>query len=106
MVELIDKRHTLCKNISMKQFDWGSEKNQLLRKERGISFEQVVFWIMNGGLLDTIEHHNPEKYPNQRIFVVNIDEYVYLVPFVEDERVVFLKTAIPSRKMTRQYLGR
>ena len=96
----------MCKNVVMKQFDWGAEKNLWLKKERGISFEQIVFWIMNEGLIDTITHYNPKRYPNQRIFIVNIDDYIYLVPFVEDERTVFLKTAIPSRKMTRQYLGK
>lgn len=80
-------------------------KNEELRQERQVTFEEVVFYIMHGGLLDTIEHPHPGKYPNQRILVVNIRDYVYLVPFVETEDSIFLKTIIPSRKMTKKYLG-
>ncbi|MBN1586269.1 MAG: BrnT family toxin [Candidatus Omnitrophica bacterium] len=89
----------------MKLFDWDLEKNQQLIRERGISFEEIVFHITQGGLLDIIEHPNKKKYPSQRIFVVNVENYVVLVPFVESGKGVFLKTIIPSRKMTRQYLG-
>ncbi len=89
----------------MKYFDWNNEKNEELLKDRGVSFEEVVFCIMNDGLLDVIEHPNKSKYPNQNIFIVDIDNYVYLAPFVEDDEVVFLKTIIPSRKMTKKYLG-
>lgn len=89
----------------MKYFDWSNEKNEELIKERGISFEEVVFCIMHDGLLDIIEHPNKDKYPNQNIFIVEIDNYVYLVPFVEEDGFVFLKTIIPSRKMTKIYLG-
>ena len=72
---------------------------------RGVSFEDVVFYLQQGTLLDDLEHPNPEKYSNQRIFVLEIDEYVYLVPYVEDRSEIFLKTIIPSRKATKQYLG-
>ena len=89
----------------MKQFDWNEEKNELLRGERGITFEEVVFYISRDGLLDIIEHPNQKTYPEQRIFIINIDEYVYLVPFAESEKQIFLKTIIPSRKMTKIYLG-
>lgn len=89
----------------MKYFDWSNEKNEELIKDRGISFEEVVFCIMHDGLLDIIEHPNKDKYPNQNIFIVEIDNYVYLVPFVEEDGFVFLKTIIPSRKMTKIYLG-
>ena len=89
----------------MKYYDWNNEKNKELIKDRGISFEEVVFCIMNDGLLGVIEHPNKSKYPNQKIFIVNINDYVYLVLFVEDDEVVFLKTIIPSRKMTKIYLG-
>ena len=88
----------------MKYFSWDNEKNQQLRRERNVSFEQVVFYIAQGYLLDIVEHANPEKYRGQRIFIVNIANYAYLVPFVETEREVFLKTIIPSRKATRKYL--
>jgi len=89
----------------VKYFDWSEEKNEELIKERGISFEEVVFWIMQEGLLDIIEHPNKNQYPNQRIFIVDIEGYVCLVPFVEDDEIIFLKTIIPSRKMTKKYLG-
>jgi len=88
----------------MKYFSWNEEKNELLKEERQISFEDVVFYIEQGFLLDILEHPNQEKYQGQKIFVVQIDEYAYLVPFVEDEREIFLKTIIPSRKATRKYL--
>jgi len=89
----------------VKYFDWNVDKNDELIRERGISFEEIVFCIMHDGLLDIIEHPNRENYPNQKIFIVNIADYVYLVPFVEDEKTIFLKTIIPSRKMTKKYLG-
>ncbi|MBN2271532.1 MAG: hypothetical protein JXN61_13020 [Sedimentisphaerales bacterium] len=89
----------------MKHFDWNADKNEELRSARGITFEEVVFSVVRGGLLDIIEHPNPKKYPGQRILVVDVDDYVYLAPFVETDEVVFLKTIIPSRKMTKKYLG-
>ena len=89
----------------MKPINWNATKNQQLIAERGISFEDVVFCIQQGGLLDEVEHPNGAKYPGQRIFVVNIDDYVYLVPYVENRKEIFLKAVIPSRKATKQYLG-
>jgi len=89
----------------MKPINWNSTKNQLLISERGISFEDIVFCLQQGALLDDIEHPNNDKYPNQRVFVVNLDDYAYLVPYVEDRKEIFLKTVIPSRKATKQYLG-
>ena len=89
----------------MKYFDWDDAKNVRLRTARGIGFEDIVFHIERGDLLDILEHPNPDRYAGQRIFVVRREGYVYLVPFVEDEQTVFLKTIIPSRKATRQYLG-
>ena len=89
----------------MKTFNWNAEKNQELMESRGVSFEDVVFYIQQGTLLDDLEHPNPEKYSNQRIFVLEIDDYVYLVPYIEDSKEIFLKTIIPSRKATKQYLG-
>lgn len=88
----------------MKYFSWNEEKNELLREERQVSFEDVVFYIDQGFLLDILEHPNQEKYKGQKIFVVQMDNYAYLVPFIEDEREVFLKTIIPSRKATKKYL--
>ena len=89
----------------MKYFSWNPEKNIALIRERGISFEEIVFHIEKGDVLDLLEHPNHERYPNQRVFVVDVEGYAYVVPFVEDEVEVFLKTIIPSRKATRDYLG-
>lgn len=89
----------------MKPYDWNDEKNEWLRQERGITFEDIVFHLAQGGLLDTIQHPNQRQYPGQRVFIVNVEGYACLVPFVEDDKAIFLKTIIPSRKMTRQYLG-
>jgi uncharacterized DUF497 family protein len=89
----------------MKPINWNFTKNQQLIVERGISFEDVVFCIQQGRLLDDVEHPNSDKYPGQRIFVVNIDDYVHLVPYVENRKEIFLKTVIPSRRATKQYLG-
>jgi len=89
----------------MKPYDWNDEKNKWLQQERGVAFEDVVFHLSQGGLLDTIEHPNQQQYPGQKIFIVNVEGYAYLVPFVEDDEMIFLKTIIPSRKMTKQYLG-
>jgi hypothetical protein len=88
----------------MKPFRWGPEKNDQLHLERGVTFEQMVVAIEAGGLLDVLPHPNPAKYPNQRILVVSCEGYVYLVPFVEQADHRFLKTVIPSRKATRDYL--
>ena len=87
-----------------KAFDWDDEKNAKLRTERGIGFEEIVFHIERGDVLDILEHPNPARYGGQRIFVVRRENHVYLVPFVEDEKIVFLKTIIPSRKATKRYI--
>ena len=89
----------------MPYFSWDPDKNELLRRERGISFEEIVFHIERGEVVDLLEHPNQGRYPRQRIFVVAVDKYAYLVPFVESADEVFLKTIIPSRKATRKYLG-
>ncbi|OGR82415.1 MAG: toxin [Elusimicrobia bacterium RIFCSPLOWO2_01_FULL_64_13] len=87
-----------------KRFAWDAGKNDWLKANRGISFEEVVFSIEQGGLLETTGHPNKARYPNQRMFTVLVSHYVYLVPFVEDQAAVFLKTIIPSRKSTRKFL--
>ena len=89
----------------MKYFAWDDDKNAKLKAERGIGFEDVVFHIERGDLLDTVDHPNPSRYAGQRMFIVRRDDYVYLVPFVEDEHTMFLKTIIPSRIATKQYLS-
>ena len=88
----------------MKCFVWNGEKNEQLKAERGVSFEEIVFHVEKGQVLDILEHPDQMTYPGQRIFVVEIEEYAYLVPFVEDAHEVFLKTIIPSRKATKEYL--
>jgi hypothetical protein len=88
----------------VKYFSWNRGKSESLKKGRGASLEGVVFHIERGDLLDVLEHPNQERYPGQRIFVVNIDDYAYLASFVEREAEVFLKTIIPSRKATNIYL--
>ena len=85
--------------------NWNTEKNIRLKAERGVSFEGVVSAMSNGGLLVVLDHPNTDQYPNQRMFVVRIRGYAYLVPFVETKQEVFLKTIIPSRKATRIYLN-
>lgn len=89
----------------MKPFRWSPEKNDTLRADRGVSFESIVVAIESDGLLDVLAHPNPAKYPRQRVLVVAYDSYAYLVPFVEEEDYFFLKTIIPSRKATRDYLN-
>jgi uncharacterized DUF497 family protein len=88
----------------MKPFRWSAEKNELLKLSRGVSFESIVVAVESDGLLDIVEHPNVTKYPNQRVLVVSFDGYVYLAPFVEEADYFFLKTVIPSRKATRDYL--
>lgn len=88
----------------MKPFRWNPEKNEALKTARGISFENIVVSIESGGLLDILAHPNQARYPRQRVLVVACDSYAYLVPFVEEESHFFLKTIIPSRKATRDYL--
>ena len=88
----------------MDGFDWDGKKNTLLERTRGIGFEDVIFHIQNGDILDIIRHPNATRYPNQRIIVLNMEGYAYLVPYVEQEGTWFLKTIIPSRKATKEYL--
>ena len=89
----------------MDYYKWDFQKNEKLKVDRGISFEQIVMHIERGDVLDLVAHPNQKKYPGQQIIVVEINEYAYLVPFVESSEGKFLKTIIPSRKATRDYLG-
>ena len=89
----------------MKIYNWNPVKNQALIVDRNVSFEEVIFHIEHGGLLDDIAHPNVSNYPNQRIFVICISAYAYLVPYIERDDEIFLKTIIPSRKFTKLYLG-
>jgi uncharacterized DUF497 family protein len=89
----------------MDTYSWDPEKNEWLIENRGLSFERITCLIEAGAVLDIIQHPNAERYPKQRMFIINIDNYAHLVPFVETEGDIFLKTIIPSRKATKQYLG-
>jgi len=89
----------------MKTYTWNPEKNELLKQDRDISFEEIVLNIQLGNELDIYDHPNQERYPKQQISVIAIEGYAYLVPFVENNEEVFLKTIIPSRKATKQYIG-
>lgn len=90
----------------MKTYRWSPDKNDLLKRDRGVSFEQVVIAIESGGLLDIVPHPDQEKFPKQKVLVVGFDGYAFLVPFVDAEDHYFLKTVIPSRKATRDYSQR
>ena len=89
----------------MDYYQWNKEKNDRLKEARGISFERIVMHIDQGDVLDLYNHPNVEKYSNQQILVVEIEGYAWLIPFVELDAGRFLKTAMPSRKATRLYLG-
>ena len=88
----------------MKPFRWAHDKNETLKSKRNISFEEIALAIEANGLLDILQHPNADKYPNQSVLVVAFEAYVYLIPFVEEADFYFLKTVIPSRKATRDYL--
>jgi hypothetical protein len=89
----------------MDYYQWDTAKNTRLKAERGLSFEQVVLHIAAGDILGVYAHPNQAQYPGQQILVVKIGNYACLVPFVESAEGRFLKTIIPSRKATRDYLG-
>jgi hypothetical protein len=83
---------------------WSAEKNLSLKAERGVSFEEVLSAISQGGLLCVMDHPNRTKYRHQKMLVVRIRDYAYLVPCVESDSEIFLKSIMPNRKATRQFL--
>ena len=87
------------------EYEFDPEKNIWLKEKPGVSFEEIIYYINNGHLLDVIKHPNKEKYANQYFYVLDIDDYVYLAPFVRQENKIFLKTLFPSRKHTKKYLA-
>ena len=93
----------ICSRV--KQILWDSDKNSTLLKERSVCFEDVLHALEQGALSDKLDHPNQNRHPGRRIMVVAIDEYAYLVPYIETEEYLFLKTIIPSRKATKKYLG-
>jgi len=88
----------------MKYFDWDPQKNKELKEKRGVSFEEVMLMLKKGDVLDLFDHPNQTKYPGQKIFIVKINNYCFMVPYIEDSEKYFLKTVIPSRKATKKYL--
>ena len=103
--QLIDIVPTLSYDPIMQIFKWNAEKNEVLARERGITFEEIVKRIELGAKIIETDHHNKKKYPNQKILIIDLDGYAYLVPCVIDKNEYFLKTIIPSRKATKKYLG-
>jgi uncharacterized DUF497 family protein len=100
-------KSTQCDTLKeVKQILWDNDKNETLLRERGVCFEDVLIALEKGALLDSLEHPNQDKYPGQRIMVIEIGSYAYLVPYLESKECVLLKTIIPSRKATKKYLGR
>ena len=89
----------------MSEFDWNDEKSESLEKTRGICFEDVVVHVQNGCVLEVIKHPNKDRYPHQNMIVLDVEGYICLVPYVKSRGVRFLKTIIPSRKATREYLS-
>lgn len=90
----------------MKYYNWDNDKSLKLKQHRGISFEEIVYYISNGAILDIIENPNNQRYNDQCIFIIEIESYAYLVPFIETENEIFLKTIYPSRKATNKYLNK
>lgn len=91
--------------MNVESYSWSVEKNERLKAERNVSFEDVVFHVIGGHVLDVIAHPNPARYPEQQVLIVQMREYAWLVPFVQEGKEAFLKTIIPSRKATKMYLG-
>ena len=89
--------------ISGMRYDWNPDKNEKLKKERNISFEEIVFHLSQGDVWKTSDHPNQKDYPGQRIYFVIVEGFIHVVPHVIEEETVFLKTIIPSRKATRDY---
>lgn len=88
----------------MRYFDWSAAKNEILKAEREISFEEVITAVQEGRLLKVGDHPNQKKYPGQKVMIVNINDYAYVVPYVQDKERVFLKTIYPSRTATKLYI--
>ncbi|MDP8218981.1 MAG: hypothetical protein P9M03_09680 [Candidatus Theseobacter exili] len=90
--------------ITPMRYEWNPDKNEWLKKERNISFEQIVFHLSQGDIWKTADHPDQKTYSGQRIYFVIVESYIYLVPYVIENEYVFLKTIIPSRKATRDYV--
>lgn len=88
----------------MKYIEWDLEKNEQLKRVRGVSFENVIDAIVGEGLIIILDHPNRQKYAHQKMFIIELYDYAYMIPCVEDEEKIFLKTIIPSRKYTKRYI--
>ncbi|MFW5883136.1 MAG: toxin [Verrucomicrobiota bacterium] len=91
-------------NLAGKAFDWSETKNEILIAHRGISFDEVAQLLSTGNYWQSIPHPNPEKYPDQKLFLIPIDNYIFVVPYLIDGDRIYLKTIFPSRKLTATYL--
>jgi len=100
----VDIRQTSSYIVGMSVFQWNNEKNEWLKEHRGVCFEQVVILLEREEVLEVVEHPNQEKYPGQRMAIVRINDYAYLIPYVQEGEEIFLKTIIPSRKATNKYV--
>lgn len=102
----IDIRHTINYYYLM-TFNWNEEKNNKLKKERGISFEEIILAINDGKVIKVLQNPKKEKYPNQRMYLINYNNYIYVVPYVinEETKEIFLKTVFPSRFYSKEYLS-
>jgi uncharacterized DUF497 family protein len=105
VIQSIDIASTMSYIYSMKIFRWNAEKNVMLTKERGISFEEIVQKIESGALVIETDHPNKNKYPNQKLLIIDVEGYAYIVPCIITGNEYFLKTIIPSRRATKKYLG-
>ncbi len=85
------------------RYEWDSEKNEWLKKERNISFEQIIFHLLQGDVWKISDHPDQRKYPGQKIYFVIVEGYIYLVPHIIEKEYIFLKTIIPNRKATNDY---
>jgi len=100
----VDIRQTSSYIVGMSVFQWNNEKNEWLKEHRGVCFEQVVILLEREEVLELVEHPNQEKYPGQRMAIVRINDYAYLIPYVQEGEEIFLKTIIPSSKATNKYV--
>ncbi len=89
-------------NGTMK-FDWNPDKNEWLKIERDISFEKIIFHLLRGDVWKLADHPDQQRYPQQKIYFVIVDNYIYMVPHVINRNYIFLKTIIPSRKATKMF---
>ncbi len=87
----------------MKSYKWNVYKNKLQKETRNISFEEIVLAISQNKIIDIYDHPNQEKYPGQKIFEIEFNDYIYLIPYIETENEYYLKTIIPSRKATKKH---